>query len=134
MPFDDALGLVDRDFERYKQGVREGRLPPRRAPSSGGANVTTLLSKAATGENLSQNELSAVISALQKQQASASSAPPPSRPKEQGRQNYSQIFFVLSTPACLSPFLCLECCVFHHLLSSNIVYIWPGDMYMLLIY
>lgn len=84
MPFDDALGLVDRDFERYKQGVREGRLPPRRAPSSSGSSVTSLLSKAATGENLSSNELSAVISALQKQQASASSAPSSSRAKEQG--------------------------------------------------
>ena len=104
MPFDDALGLVDRDFDRYKQGVREGRIPPRRTPGSAGGNVTGLLSKAASGENLSQGELSAVISALQKQHATSTSAPSLGRPKEQGTL-VKAFLLPLSPPSFLLPFL-----------------------------
>ena len=67
MPMDDALGLVDRDFERYCQNAKEGRLPPRRsAPSKD--EVPNLLSKAAAGEQLDQGQLQAVINVLQRQQ------------------------------------------------------------------
>lgn len=66
MPFEDALGLVDRDFERYAQSVREGRIPPRR-PHPPKSNVSDLLGQAASGEQLSPNQLQMVIEALQKQ-------------------------------------------------------------------
>ena len=70
MPLDDALGLVDRDFERYCQNVREGRIPPRR-PAPSKDDVSELLSKAASGEQLNQEQLHSVINALQKQRHSA---------------------------------------------------------------
>lgn len=66
MPLEDALGLVDRDFVRYNVGVREGRIPPRRPPPQKN-DVSDLLSQAASGEQLSQNQLQQVIDALQKQ-------------------------------------------------------------------
>ena len=78
MPLEDALGLVDRDFEHYLVGVREGRIPPRRStlrqqqPSSsqqnsGGKDVPQLLAKLAADEMLSHDQLQTVISSLQKQ-------------------------------------------------------------------
>ena len=70
MPLEDALGLVDRDFERYSQGVRTGRIPPRHAQPQKQNEVTDLLSQAASGEQLSPNQLQQVIEALQKQKHS----------------------------------------------------------------
>lgn len=65
MPLDDALGLVDRDFDRYVQGLRAGHIPPRRsAPKKN--EVSDLLNQAASGEQLSANQLQQVIEALQK--------------------------------------------------------------------
>lgn len=66
MPLEDALGLVDRDYERYTINVREGRIPPRRSVPQKN-EVTTLLSQAASGEQLSPDQLQRVIEALQKQ-------------------------------------------------------------------
>lgn len=66
MPLEDALGLVDRDFERYTQGVREGRILPRR-PTPHKSEVSSLLTQAASGEHLSPNQLQQVIDALEKQ-------------------------------------------------------------------
>lgn len=66
MPLEDALGLVDRDFIRYNQGVRDGHIVPRRLQSK--RDVTSLLARAASGEHLDSSQLQAVISALQKQQ------------------------------------------------------------------
>lgn len=67
MPLDDSLGLVDRDYERYCQNVREGRIPPRRPASSSRNDVSSLLNKAASGEKLDPQQLEAIISELQKQ-------------------------------------------------------------------
>ena len=66
MPLDDALGLVDRDFERYTQDVREGHIPPRRlvVPKN---DVSDLLTQAASGDRLTSGQLQQVIEALQKQ-------------------------------------------------------------------
>lgn len=66
MPLEDALGLVDRDFDRYMQALRAGRIPPRR-PIPRKNDVSGLLSQAASGEQLSANQLQQVIEALQKQ-------------------------------------------------------------------
>lgn len=63
MPLEDALGLVDRDFDRYMQGLRAGHIPPRRKKNE----VSGLLNQAASGEQLSGNQLQQVIEALQKQ-------------------------------------------------------------------
>jgi hypothetical protein len=62
MPLDDALSLVSKDFDHY---VVSGR--PARKPAQPAADVPQLLGKAASGASLSSAELSAVISALQKQ-------------------------------------------------------------------
>lgn len=67
MPLDDALGLVDRDFDRYVQGVRAGHIRPRR-PVPKKSEVSNLLTQAASGEQLSSNQLQQVIEALQKKQ------------------------------------------------------------------
>ena len=89
MPLDDALGLIDRDYERYSQNVRDGRLPPRRGPANK-EDMSQLLSRAASGESLSQNQLTAVISALQKKQdhksPTAQSASGSGRPSEPGER------------------------------------------------
>ena len=78
MPLDDALGLIDRDFERYCLGVREGRIPPRKPPRDSKASVSTLLSKAASGEELDPSQLQSLINILQeKKQNSSASRPPP---------------------------------------------------------
>lgn len=62
MPVEDALALVDRDFQRYMMSVREGRIPPRRAKSE----VSSLLSQVASGGQVSADQLQHVIDALQK--------------------------------------------------------------------
>ena len=80
MPLDDALGLIDRDFERYCQGVREGRIPPRKPPRDSKADVSSLLSKAASGEQLDAIQLQSLIDALQEKKQSTSA----SRPNEFG--------------------------------------------------
>ena len=89
MPLDDALGLIDRDYERYSQNVRDGRLPPRRGPANK-EDVSQLLSRAASGDSLSQDQLSAVISALQKKQEHKSPTAQPAsgsgRPSEPGER------------------------------------------------
>ena len=69
MPLEDALGLVDRDFDRYTMNVREGRIPPRR-PVAQKSEVSNLLSQAASGEQLTPSQLQQVISALEKQKQS----------------------------------------------------------------
>lgn len=66
MPQEDALGLVGRDFDRYMQGLRAGRIPPRLAASRKN-DVSELLSQAASGEQLSHDQLQQVIDVLQKQ-------------------------------------------------------------------
>lgn len=85
MPLDDALGLVDRDFARYCQNVREGRIPPRR-PVPTKDDVSQLLTKAASGEQLNQDQLHSVINALQKQKHNAPAGLPSSgMPSESGQ-------------------------------------------------
>lgn len=66
MPLEDALGLVDRDFGRYMQGLRSGHIPPRRSAQKKN-EVSGLLNQAASGEQLSSNQLQRVIEALEKQ-------------------------------------------------------------------
>lgn len=92
MPLEDAIGLVDRDFDRYCQGVREGRIPPRR-PEPSKQQVGQLLSKAASGEQLSHDQLQSVISALQKQQQSSAANPPPIRQSEPGQLQIVALMF-----------------------------------------
>lgn len=78
MPLDDALGLIDRDFERYCLGVREGRIPPRKPPRDSKASVSNLLSKAAAGEELDPGQLQSLIDILQeKKQNTPATRPPP---------------------------------------------------------
>ncbi len=67
MPLEDALGLVDRDFDRYTRDVREGRIPPRRPITPRKNDVSDLLSQAASGDRLTPGQLQQVIEALQKQ-------------------------------------------------------------------
>ena len=77
MPLDDALGLIDRDFERYCQGVREGRIPPRKPPrDSKSADVSSLLSKAASGEELNAGQLQSLIDILQEKKQNSSTPRP----------------------------------------------------------
>jgi hypothetical protein len=84
MPLDDALGLIDRDFERYCLGVREGRIPPRKPPRDSKGSVSTLLSKAASGEDLDPSQLQSLINILQeKKQNSSATRPPPALGKSQ---------------------------------------------------
>ena len=63
MPLEEALSLVDRDFQCYTIDVREGRIPPRRQKNE----LSSLLSQAASGGQLSTEQLQQVIEALQKQ-------------------------------------------------------------------
>ena len=65
MPLEDALSLIRKDFDHFMMSGRPSTGPRKPAPSS---DVPHLLGKAASGASLSSNELSAVISALQKQQ------------------------------------------------------------------
>ena len=95
MPLDDALGLIDRDFERYCLGVREGRIPPRKPPRDSKASVSTLLSKAASGEELDPSQLQSLIDILQeKKQNSAASRPPPAL----GESNIIRVEKVVENP------------------------------------
>ena len=57
MPLDDAIGLIDRDFERYCQTNR-----------GNGGRVTGLMAKAAAGHNLTTNEINVLINNLQQKQ------------------------------------------------------------------
>ncbi len=98
MPLEDAVGLVDRDFERYCQGVREGRIPPRRLEPSK-QQVGQLLTKAAAGEQLNPDQLQSVIAALQKQHSSTTN-PPPGRPSEPG-QSHTTHWFMHNFPGAL---------------------------------
>ena len=66
MPLDDALGLVDRDFERYCIDVREGRVTVNQhRPTKN--DVSALLGKVAAGGQLRPDQIDAVINTLQKQ-------------------------------------------------------------------
>lgn len=81
MPLADAIGLIERDYERHRQTVRlTGRRSPvssTKASSSGAVggsstssignndDVTSLMAKAASGSNLSTTELSSLINMLQ---------------------------------------------------------------------
>lgn len=68
MPLDDALSLVSKDFDHYMLSGRPAMGPRRSAPPPAPApDISHLLGKAASGASLSSTELSAVISALQKQ-------------------------------------------------------------------
>ena len=68
MPLEDALSLVSKDFDHYMLSGRPAMGPRRSAPLPAPApDVSHLLGKAASGASLSSSELSAVISALQKQ-------------------------------------------------------------------
>lgn len=89
MPLDDALGLIDRDFERYCQGVREGRIPPRKPPKDSSKDaVSSLLSKAASGEDLDPGQLQSLIEILQEKKQNSSSTSS-SRPAEYGKMIYT---------------------------------------------
>lgn len=91
MPLDDALGLIDRDFERYCQGVREGRIPPRKPPrDSSKEAVSSLLSKAASGEDLDANQLQSLIDILQEKKHNTAT----SRPTEYGKTKKIKMVFV----------------------------------------
>lgn len=76
MPLDDALGLIDRDFERYCQGVREGRIPPRKPLRDSKGNVSSLLSKAASGEELNPGQLQSLIDMLQEKKQNTAAPRP----------------------------------------------------------
>lgn len=94
MPLEDAMGLIDRDFERYSYSP-EGRYHYPLSRASGGISSADhngsgrpgdksveLMSKAASGDNLSSSELQLLISSLQqKQNMSSRSMDPPGMPK-----------------------------------------------------
>ena len=63
MPLDDAIGLIDRDYGRYRQnsGINS------RGNSIGGGGAS-LMAKAAAGHNLSPAELNQLITSLQAKQ------------------------------------------------------------------
>jgi len=67
MPLEDALSLVDRDFQRYMVLVHEKKIPPRRPKNE----VTNLLSQVASGSQVSADQLQHVIDVLQKQKQQA---------------------------------------------------------------
>lgn len=71
MPLDDALSLVAKDSDHYMMSGRAAR----RQPAS--IDVPQLLGRAASGASLSSNELTAVISALQKQKHQDEMTTPP---------------------------------------------------------
>ncbi len=74
MPLGDAIGLIERDYDRYgRTGRISGRSPPR--PTIGGGtggrdSVSSLMAKAAAGGNLSSGELNTLISTLQQKHSS----------------------------------------------------------------
>ena len=72
MPLADAINLIDRDFTNYCISHR-GTLPtPKpsgsfmKSAASNSDQESSLISRAASGENLSTSELNALISSLQK--------------------------------------------------------------------
>ena len=70
MPLDDAIGLIDRDYERYCHTIQtSGRpLPSTRGPGSSGGDVSGLMARAAAGDKLSSIELNTLITSLQQKQ------------------------------------------------------------------
>ncbi len=71
MPLDDALGLVGRDYERYCLDVRDGHISARTATPAK-PDVSVLLNKMASGEQLRPEQLDMVINSLQKQKEASS--------------------------------------------------------------
>lgn len=84
MPLADAIGLIERDYDRYSHSSHlTSRTPPRGTSSLGGGmglggaglgrasegdNVSSLMAKAAEGGSLSSGELNALITTLQQKQ------------------------------------------------------------------
>lgn len=72
MPLEDALGLIERDYNHFVYGGRSEQ--PTRQPPAGGVSprtnstVASLMSRAASGEQLNNTELALLISSLQQQQ------------------------------------------------------------------
>ena len=90
MPLADAIGLIERDYDRYCHTARStGRTPLLSKGGGDGAligagggvgdstsgqlrdDVSSLMAKAAAGGNLSAEELTTLISTLQQKQNSA---------------------------------------------------------------
>lgn len=103
MPLDDALGLVDRDFERYYIDVREGHVVPHQQHHSKN-DITALLTKVASGDQLRPDQIDVVISTLQKQKETNSSGIGSSLTGRMGHhlsnmqllgQSQSKLFYVL---------------------------------------
>ena len=80
MPLADAIGLIERDYDRYSRSSHiTGRTPPRGTSSLGlggsglvraseSDDVSSLMTKAAAGGSLSSTELNALITTLQQKQ------------------------------------------------------------------
>ena len=79
MPLGDALGLIERDFNNYLYGPSRDSLPPPSAATGAPparSSVTSLMTRAAGGEQLNESELSVLISSLQQQQTKPTSSRP----------------------------------------------------------
>lgn len=79
MPLGDALGLIERDFNNYLYGPSRDSLPPPSAASGASparSSVTSLMTRAASGEQLNESELSMLISSLQQQQTKPTTSRP----------------------------------------------------------
>ena len=77
MPLDDAMRLVGQNFDKYMQDLRERAKSSSTqeksdtkttAPKDEGSDVSSLLSKAATGADLSADQLTKLIDSLSKRQ------------------------------------------------------------------
>ena len=90
MPLEDAMRFVGQNFDRYMQDLRErskksslssletgsasSGTAPAPTPSKQGSEISDLLSRAASGETLSSDQLSRLIDNLSKQQKEISGA------------------------------------------------------------
>ena len=108
MPLDDAIGLINRDYDRYCQTIRNPRLLGGGAgggagggggggAGSGGGRggggeartATSLMAKAAAGHNLSPDELNLLITSLQQKQQQEGGG---QRREGKGKLNHIQFF------------------------------------------
>lgn len=152
MPLDDAMRLVGQNFDQYMQDLRE------RAKSSGAqdldkakttapqnvekSDVTSLLSKAASGADLSADQLTKLIDDLSKrQQEKMGSSSTTAATNGKGGNCSSRFFSTLSTPRLnrcniprdivLSAFVMCLFCEFESVRSSVMGFCLPFVIFVL---
>lgn len=137
MPLDDAMRLVGQNFDQYMQDLRERAKASSTQDSSKDTTaaipkdektneITALLSKAATGANLSADQLTKLIDNLSKRQEEVLGSSATANGK--GGKNQRHDFFLSAvkkrlTTLSRATFRCHLCLVIHYILHSGKVFL-----------